>query len=425
MERQPKVSIGIPVYNGAAYLAEAIESILRQTFSDFELIISDNASSDATERIARAYASRDQRIRYVRSSGNLGASANFRRVFELASGRYFKWAADDDVCAPTFVEKCVRLLDTDPSVVLAYSRAALIDGSGNSLAQMPSWKGFASKVTHVRFREAFVVSSPYMHFGLIRSDVLRTTPLIGSFHSSDRALLAELALHGRFEIAPEELFGLRHHPGRGPKDVREILRFLDPGVKQRFVFPAWRLLWEFLKATFRVRLPLRQRLLCWTYFVRRPRERRGPLAGELFAAVCQIPIVGPPLRKGLRARASRRRDRWKNETQELVSALHTCVPVGQRVYLVDELAMDAALFDAWQTTHFPEADGIYLGLPFHDEHAIAAVEQIVSTGGGFLVFARASFWWFEHYSGLNTTLRERFRCVLDCDRAIVFQIAAE
>ena len=111
LNNKPRVSIGMPVFNGENYLAEALDSLLTQTFSDFELIISDNASTDKTEEICRAYAVRDQRIRYFRNQENLGASRNYNRVFELSSGEYFKWAAHDDLCAPEFLGRCVDVLD--------------------------------------------------------------------------------------------------------------------------------------------------------------------------------------------------------------------------------------------------------------------------------------------------------------------------
>ena len=99
--RKPTVSIGMPVYNGVPFLNEALDSILAQTYRDFELVISDNASTDETESICRAYAASDPRIRYYRQQENLGAMPNFNRVCELSRGQYFKWAACDDVCSPT------------------------------------------------------------------------------------------------------------------------------------------------------------------------------------------------------------------------------------------------------------------------------------------------------------------------------------
>src|SRR5262245_31410059 len=120
-DRRPRVSIGVPVYNGERYLRECIDSILGQTFRDFELILSDNASTDATRTICEAYATRDPRVRYYRNEQNLGACRNFNRCVELARGDYFLWAAHDDAIAPEYLARCVEALDRDPSVVLSHS----------------------------------------------------------------------------------------------------------------------------------------------------------------------------------------------------------------------------------------------------------------------------------------------------------------
>jgi len=115
----PQVSIGMPVYNGEPFIQEALDSLLAQTFADFELIISDNASTDGTEAICREYAARDKRIRCVRQPENLGAAANFQFVLDEAVGEYFMWAAADDVWLPKFIETCMKLLKTDASAKMA------------------------------------------------------------------------------------------------------------------------------------------------------------------------------------------------------------------------------------------------------------------------------------------------------------------
>ena len=129
----PRVSIGMPVYNGENFLAEALDSMLAQTFVDFELIISDNASTDRTKAICRDYAARDRRIRYHRVDDNQGATWNFNHTFELARGEYFKWAAHDDLCDPTFVARCVEVLDSDPTVICCHTQTRHIDIHGNIL----------------------------------------------------------------------------------------------------------------------------------------------------------------------------------------------------------------------------------------------------------------------------------------------------
>lgn len=113
MDVAPRVSIGLPVYNGQQYLRQALDSLLAQTFHTFEVIISDNASNDATPEICRDYAACDPRIRYVRHDVNRGAAWNFNYVFGLARGVYFKWHAHDDMLEPTFLEQCVTILDHD------------------------------------------------------------------------------------------------------------------------------------------------------------------------------------------------------------------------------------------------------------------------------------------------------------------------
>src|SRR2546428_8185883 len=129
MARIPRVSIGLGVYNGQVFLNQTLDSILAQTFDDFELIISDNASTDGTEEICREYAARDGRIRYSRNATNIGSNGNFKRVFQLATGEYFRWSAADDLFAPTSLQECVNVLDDHPKVVLCYPRTILIDGN--------------------------------------------------------------------------------------------------------------------------------------------------------------------------------------------------------------------------------------------------------------------------------------------------------
>src|ERR1700733_3847565 len=130
-----KVSIGLPVFNGEEYLEQSVASILAQTYTNFELIISDNASSDRTESICRGYAERDARVRYCRQPRNRGVTWNFRQVALLARGEYFLWMAHDDRFAPEYVESCLAFLQKNPGTVLCYSKAIEIDEDGKQLAR--------------------------------------------------------------------------------------------------------------------------------------------------------------------------------------------------------------------------------------------------------------------------------------------------
>src|SRR5262249_10686156 len=140
-----EVAIGTPVWNGEAFLSQAIESILAQTYSDFQFVISDNASTDSTAEICRAYAKLDKRIHYMRQGKNIGAAQNYNEVFRRSSGRYFKWAAYDDVLAPTFIEECVRVLDADESVVLCSPATVLINEDGSPLRYSSQHKAMVDK----------------------------------------------------------------------------------------------------------------------------------------------------------------------------------------------------------------------------------------------------------------------------------------
>ena len=263
-----RVSIGMPVFNGENYIAEAVDSLLGQTYSDFELIISDNASTDATQDICQSYAARDHRIRYFRNPTNLGAAKNYNRVFELSTGEYFKWAAHDDLCATEFLEQCVEVLEQDASVVLSYSRTKEIDEYGKVLRDYFEPNIGLSKPS-ARFYQCVCVSHPQVAvFGVIRSSILKKTRLIGNFSSSDRVLLGELTLFGRFYQIPEYLFFMRDHQQQHWRvyPTRQLRQtWYDPARSVKITFPHWRLLLEHLKSIKRVPLSWYERATCYLY----------------------------------------------------------------------------------------------------------------------------------------------------------------
>lgn len=247
----PRVSIGLPVYNGENFLEAALESILSQTFEDFELIISDNASTDGTEEICRGLAKTDMRIRYYRNETNLGAAFNFNRVFELAVGEYFKWAAHDDICASDFLSKCVEALDQDRSVVLSFSRVRFIDEYGKILnTKCIELNKVCSDKPQGRFAEVVLTEHGYVEiWGLMRSDVLKKTALIGNFYGSDRTLLAQMSLLGRFHRVPKYLFYLRDHPERSVKKAQCSRQcWIDPGNQEKLILRQCKYFFAYLRA---------------------------------------------------------------------------------------------------------------------------------------------------------------------------------
>lgn len=219
----PRVTIALPVYNGEQFLAEAIDTLLAQTFSDFELILADNASTDGTEAICRDRAARDPRIRYDRAETNRGAMWNFNRVVDMARGEYFKWAAHDDKHEPTYVERCVEVLDRDPDVVLVCTKLIDIDDDGvRKEVDVPHLR-WDSRRPNVRFR---ALANPHHRcesvFGVMRTDVLRRTTLLSDYAGCDRVLLAQIALMGRFYEVPEVLFLHREHKKRSTMEYKNV-----------------------------------------------------------------------------------------------------------------------------------------------------------------------------------------------------------
>lgn len=228
----PIVSIGLPVYNGENFVAEAIESVLAQTYEAWELIISDNCSSDGTEAICRRYADAEDRIRYVRQAENLGALPNFNSVVAQARGSYFKWCAHDDLMLPTFLERCMERLQADPGLAWVHARSDMIDEQHRSfLTLLPpddehvepdgqggiKWKGVPrpdmdSSDPVARFRSVILGTNWCVDiYGVFPLDQLRQTRLIESYYGSEKVLLGELALRGRYEEIPETLFFKRVH----------------------------------------------------------------------------------------------------------------------------------------------------------------------------------------------------------------------
>ncbi len=228
----------MPVYNAQRYLREAIDSALAQTFTDFEIIISDNASTDATADICAEYARRDSRIKYHRQSQNRGVVANFNTVFQLSSGEYFKWAAYDDLQAPAYIARCVETLDRDAQVVVAHSLTRSINEFGADVGEFPCLYPLDDPHAPERYRRMIWTDTFPPIWGLMRSSAIRKTRLHGAYMGSDRTFMAEMMLHGRAHYHPENLFFLREHPGSYTSSVKDYYQRLSWYAPGRNI-PSW------------------------------------------------------------------------------------------------------------------------------------------------------------------------------------------
>jgi glycosyltransferase involved in cell wall biosynthesis len=288
---KPRVSIGLPVYNGEGFLGETLESILGQTYENFELIICDNASTDRTAEICRSFADRDSRIRYYRNETNLGAARNFNRVFSLAGGEYFKWWAHDDLCGAEFLARCVEVLDSDPTVVLCYTRVGTIDREGRPIPNGEIPLCAVSIKPRDRFYDILQAHMCYEIFGLIRRSVLEKTELMGNFAHGDGVLLARLGLLGRFHEVSECLFFSRRHAmqaGTRLSNRYMWMEWFDPRMKGRIVLPYWRMFFAYLGAVRKTPMNIFQRGGCYWLMVRWIVWHRRKLEQDLKFAIGQI-----------------------------------------------------------------------------------------------------------------------------------------
>lgn len=204
---QPRVSIGMPAYNAASTVRVAIESLLAQTLGDFELIVSDNASTDETRAVVAELAARDTRISYQRQPVNIGANPNYTSVFHRARGEFFKWASSSDWCAPTLLERCVAALSADPDAVLAAPRTRLFVGDPSHFQDYASDFEILERTPSQRLARflATLRLNNAMN-GVFRAQALRATRLVEPYQSADVVMMGHLALLGKMLLVDEPLY---------------------------------------------------------------------------------------------------------------------------------------------------------------------------------------------------------------------------
>lgn len=312
-DKTPRVSIGMPVYNGEKFIVCALDSLLAQHFEDFELIIADNASDDATEEICREYAARDPRIRYYRNESNIGGPGNHSRVFEQSTGEYFKWAHHDDWIAPDFLQRCVEVLDREPSVVLCCTKTVIIYEDKDFV-----WGGKRARQRSLERRQPLNESGAYEYyekdvgdlvstkaherfdklirsielcnpqFGLIRRSVLQKTRLLENYGGSDYVLLAHLSLLGKFNQVPEPLLFRRLHSEAAQSSTNNTNSWLDPANKRRMVMPTWRLFYGYLSLIMRAEVGFARKAYLAMRTLRRFRKYQRRMRREARQAARQI-----------------------------------------------------------------------------------------------------------------------------------------
>ena len=269
------LSVGMPAYNSELDIRYAIESILNQTFTSFELIISDNASTDNTQLICEEYASKDPRVKYIRNHENIGAAENYNAVFKLSKGKYFKWASSNDYCAPRFFEECIKILESNPSAVLAYPRTRLFSKNIDNYFEYSDC--LQTEYDDPKDRMLFVIDNIRLNNimnGVIRSDALSKTYLHLPFFASDSCLMCELALYGKFLEESDYLFyrQMDEESSTSMQDEAALVEHFQPNSTKPMRFQNWKIHIYYFSAvtkagldfskTFSIYIQLLRRM-CW------------------------------------------------------------------------------------------------------------------------------------------------------------------
>ena len=273
---KPLVSIGLPVYNGERFLRESLNSLLAQDYDNFEILISDNASTDSTSEICREYVTRDKRIQYKRNETNLGATKNFNLVSQLAKGKYFMWAGDHDLWHPSFISRLASLLENSPGVVLAYPRTLLIDMDGRVLEMFPDKIDTRNMEIVQRYKQIVkFMGWGNMVYGLMRRDALVRTGNYRNLYFADKVFISELSMLGTIAQIDEPLFYRRRNrpPESGDAHVKSMLYRMDPSnaassLKRSVAYLLMESHIAFLKGLFSSHIGLKEKIELFGFLTR-------------------------------------------------------------------------------------------------------------------------------------------------------------
>lgn len=287
----PLLSVGIPVYNGEKYIGECLDSLLNQTFTDFDITICDNCSTDNTELICLDYQKKDNRIKYHRNESNIGITENYNRVFKLSKGKYFKWSSANDICLPTLFEKCIDILNSQPDVALCYTNTNIINGGGRVLKEYDNNLNLMQDNPVERLRKFFInLDMNNVMNGVFRRSVLAKTSLVAPYLASDINMLVEVCLLGKYYEIDEYLFNRRFDKAdyEKIKNTKNLLKFYNSSDNSKIIMKFWRLNFEHTRSVLKSPLKLNEKIKLTYFLLKKLYYDRNILIKELWMAFKSI-----------------------------------------------------------------------------------------------------------------------------------------
>jgi len=263
------VTVGVPVYNGERYLEQCLDSLLSQTYRNFVLVISDNASTDRTQEICGRYAKADPRVRYHRNPVNIGLYGNFNRLLELVRTPYVKLASADDFWAPEMLADAMEQMERDPSLALCHPRAVLVGEDGGETRRYDKPLHVMEGDAALRFKRVLnELALVNQLMGVMRIDAVRSMLPFTNNTDADVVFMAELSLYGKIMELPKYQYFRRFHEACSSWDrksethqVKAVFR----AVTRRIYLPTWKHHWGLMRRV--LRSPLRPgaklELLCF------------------------------------------------------------------------------------------------------------------------------------------------------------------